>query len=147
MGHEALIWIKHETNGVKAWDTLMKHIDTRVINPGASRTGDLTKLAAIKLTSIARGSYANFIQLFEKTAAHIKINKKPLKDELKYNFLISAISHDDYSNLMTSIRTQIPPFTYAEVQNKLLIHAEVIEKKSLGNNLVTTFKIKVKSTY
>lgn len=78
LGHEGLIWIKNEKNGVKAWDILMKHFDVRTINPGAARTGDLTALIAIQLTSISRGSYGHFIQKFEKTAAYIKIEGKPL---------------------------------------------------------------------
>ena len=60
---------------------------------------------AIKLNSIAKGSYAKFILSFEKTAAYIKIDKKPLKDMLKYNFLIKGICHDEYSNLLTTIWT------------------------------------------
>ena len=73
LGHEGLIWIKNETNSVKAWDILMKHFDVRMINPGAARTGDLTALIVIQLTSISCGSYGNYIQKFEKTAAYIKI--------------------------------------------------------------------------
>lgn len=53
LGYEGLIWIKNETNGVKDWDTHMKHFDVRTINPGAARTGDLTALIAIQLTSIS----------------------------------------------------------------------------------------------
>ena len=96
LGHEGLIWIKNETNGVKAWDTLMKHFDVRAINPGAARTGDLTALIAIQLTSISCGSYGNHIQKFEKTAAYIKIEGRPLRDELKYDFFLNGIKHDAY---------------------------------------------------
>ena len=103
-----------------------------MINPGASHTGDVMKLTAIKLTSIGKGSYSNFIQLFKKTAAYIKIDKKPLKDELKYDFLINGISHDAYLTLITSIQTKIPPLTYAEVQTKLLLHADAIEHKTVA---------------
>ena len=130
LGHEGLIWIKNETNGVKAWDILMKHFDVRTINPGAARTGDLTALIAIQLTSIARGCYGNYCQKFEKTAAYIKIEGKPLRDELKYDFFLNGIKHDGYSSLMTTIKTQIPPFTYVEVQNKLLLHSNAIETTS-----------------
>ena len=100
---EALIWIKSEKNGVKAWDKLMKKVDTRIINPGAACTGDLTSLMAVKLMSMAKGSYSAFSQKFEKIAAYIKIHGKPFKDELKYDFLITAIQHPAYTFLITSI--------------------------------------------
>ena len=32
MGDEALIWINYETNGVKVWDMLMKHMDNMWIS-------------------------------------------------------------------------------------------------------------------
>ena len=87
-------------------------------------------MIAIQLTSISRGSYGNYIQKFEKTAAYIKIEGRSLRDELKYDFFLNGIKHEAYSSLMTSIKTQIPPFSYVEVQNKLLLHSNAVETSS-----------------
>ena len=43
---------------------------------------------------------------------------------------MSGIKHEGYSSLMTSIKTQIPPFSYVEVQSKLLLHSNAIETTS-----------------
>lgn len=46
---------------------------------------------------------------------------------------------------MTNIKTQIPPFSYVEVQNKLLIHSNAVETtpKSDNHNTCTVANLKI----
>ena len=87
---------------------------SRIFNQGSARSTDMQTLQAIRLTSIAKGSYAHFISKFEKVAAHVRIDDKLLSDDTKYNFIIGQIEQEAYSLIMTTITTQSPPFTYDE---------------------------------
>ena len=130
IGNEALIWVQDDTNGVKAWDTLMEKYHIRIFNKGAARSADMQALQSIWLSSISKGSYAHFISKFEKVAATVRIDNKRLSDDTKYNFLIGQIEHDAYDGIMTTITTQNPPYTYRETLHKLLIHSEKLEVKT-----------------
>ena len=48
--------------------------------------------------------------------------------------IIRAIKHEEYSTLLTSIKTQQPPFTYTQVLQKLHLMSDVIESKNKTSN-------------
>lgn len=143
MGNEALVWVQDYTDGVKAWDTLMEKYHIRIFNKGAARSADMQTLQSIRLSSISKGSYSHFISKFEKVAATVRIDNKRLSDDTKYNFLIGQIEHEAYNGIMTTITTQMTPFTYQETLHKLLIHSEKLEVKTskISNTKTTTSNV------
>lgn len=117
----------------------MEKYRIRIFNKGVARSDDMQALQSIRLSSISKGSYEQFISKFEKVAATVRISKKRLSDDTKYNFLIGQIEHDAYDSIMTTITTQTPPFTYRQTLHKLLIHSEKLEvKTSKSLNMKTT---------